>query len=651
MPFHARRSRTVAFALCLFLWVVGARLATIDRFGSAMPDNDQWDAEARHLLIPWFEEDRFVEHLFTPHNEHRVVLTKLQALALTLLNGQWDARVENGVNTLLSGALAVSWWLLARRWLTRGASAAEAGHAALPAAAAGSGLIYLLSAALHGLPLAWENVLGGFHSQQYWLIALSLVTMVALPVAPTATLRWWTGVVAAVLAMFTMGSGFFASGVVFALVGWRMARRETTFAQTWPTLALTGTLVVVGLLTRVHVPHHEPLKARTPAEFVLYVLRSLEWPLHRHDWGLVLLWAPWFIIAGRCVARKADGHANSSEPRRVPRPLIALGAWVLLQVAATAYARGADANYPAPRYLDTLAVGVMTNGIALAWWWQAGAGSRVARLAQLGLSIAWLCAVAIGIGTVSGNIFRHNLPNLKSYYSEAENRLRDYLATGDPAHLAQGRIPYPSAEGLIEPLAHPALRARLPDPVRAPLSLSPVADNTKASVATFFPGAASSFPPDLPWTATRHTWSSFSAERPGTGEWRSAGIQASLGAWLKFDVAGRSGDRALALELRDAQTDRVLALVRPRFPLNGSREWQSVYLRAPQGRFVVVARDDSLEGWLAFAEPVELGHLSYWAGQAARHGMLLVGCAAGIAGLLAAMTGVGIIWTGRSRRV
>ena len=96
---------TAVYAACLFCVVLGLKWATFDRFGSAMPDWDQWDAEAYYALIPWFEHDHFLRHLFTPHNEHRVVLTKLQNLALTVLNGQWDARLQAVTNAVLHSTL------------------------------------------------------------------------------------------------------------------------------------------------------------------------------------------------------------------------------------------------------------------------------------------------------------------------------------------------------------------------------------------------------------------------------------------------------------------------------------------------------------------------------------------------------------------
>src|SRR5437763_7781575 len=36
---------------------------------------------------------------------------------------------------------------------------------------------------LFGLPLAWQNVLEGFHSQQYWLVGLSTLAIAVFPFA------------------------------------------------------------------------------------------------------------------------------------------------------------------------------------------------------------------------------------------------------------------------------------------------------------------------------------------------------------------------------------------------------------------------------------------------------------------------------------
>ena len=97
--------------------VVGGRWAVINQFGTDLPQWDQWDAEGLHLLVPWFQHRFTLGELFLAHNEHRVVLTKLLNLGLTLANGQWDQRLEAVVNAALPGLVAVALYVFATRRL------------------------------------------------------------------------------------------------------------------------------------------------------------------------------------------------------------------------------------------------------------------------------------------------------------------------------------------------------------------------------------------------------------------------------------------------------------------------------------------------------------------------------------------------------
>ena len=308
-----KRLLPAAFAACLFLLIVGGKWATFDRYGSAMPDWDQWDAEAVELLIPWFENENFIRHLVHPHNEHRVIMTKLQNLALVLINGQWDSRLEAATNALLHAALAVGFWLLGRR--------AVAARWQIP--------LFVFIAALFGLPVAWQNVLGGFHSQQYWLAGLSFAAIVSIPFARPGSVAWWGGLIAALLALGTMASGFIAAAVVLVVLGWQLFFRATTWRQTWPTLVVMGAFVVMGLLIRVEVEWHRDLKAKTVHDFVFTIVHSLQWPWRDQHWAAVLLWLPWAVAAGKVgsdalpggeqpspSSRSACGCSCNSSPRR-----------------------------------------------------------------------------------------------------------------------------------------------------------------------------------------------------------------------------------------------------------------------------------------------------------------------------------------------
>ncbi len=622
---------TAVYAACLFCVVLGLKWATFNRFGSAMPDWDQWDAEAYYVLIPWFEHDDFLTHLFTPHNEHRVVITKLHNLALALLNGQWDARLQAVTNAGLHSAVATALWLLARRRL------APITHAPL----------WLLAVALFGFPLAWQNVLGGFHSQQYWLLATSFFAIVLLPFARPNSVPWWTGAVAATLALFTMGSGLLAAAVVLVVIGFRLLRRETNFRTAWPALTLSAALVAAGALTRVEVSYHDHMKAKTLHDFFFSLVHSLQWPVPSgYDWLAALLWLPWFLAALSVLRGRADfspPSASSSSSSVTGQIIVALGGWVLVQLLATAYARGAGAGFPASRYMDTLTFGAMANGLCLAWLAASTATTTLRSvLPRLAFALLWCAPLAFGLNDLVRLNIREEMPSARRYYDNAEAHMRGYLATDDPANLAFPDIPYPSAGGLIDRLDHPCIRELMPAIIRAPLPLAP-ANTTPAPAGVFLENRAAHLthltaphhgisPKTFP-LASVTTWGSFAASDGPTaiGEWQSAPLSAPLGAWLKFETAGQLGESpaTLSLELRDVQSGTTLASIRPsKIP---GDTWRSAYVRAPSSPFVVVARDQDPARWLAFGAPVEVGRYSYLASRATKHGLLLAEIAAIIA--------------------
>ncbi|HVU35384.1 MAG TPA: hypothetical protein VHE61_18245 [Opitutaceae bacterium] len=633
------RFRAAALVVCLFVFVVGANWATFEKFGSDMPDWDQWDAEGIYLLAPWFEHDHFVAHLFHPHNEHRVILTKLQNLAVVLASGQWDARLECLFNALLHAAIAIAFWLIARRLVN----------------ARWQPLYYLVVAILYGLPLAWQNLLGGFHNQQYWLIGLSFAAIVLLPFARAWSAAWFAGAIAAILALGSMGSGFLAAAAVFGVVVWRWLQRQTTLRAELPTLLLTAILITIGDATRVEVYYHQVLKAKTVHDFTLYLLRSLEWPLRDHDWAGVLLWFPFLILVWYFI------RSGACRRSRAMQTLLALNGWVLLQLVATAVERGAGADYPASRYMDTLIFGTAVNGLGLGWMLsgfgrrssdsgrtdavaEAGdpasrSGQRFAgRMVIYVSGIAWLIPLAIGLDQLTIRNVEAELPATKNYYVNAESHLRGYLATNDPAELSDP-IPYPSADALRERLGHPAIRRLMPECVRPALPLAAAPgivtsfernSCTQRQVST---APRTGLSPETPPLASRPTWGSFNDRGlANTGTWQSAPLVAPMQGWLRIETAGDVGEPGASLELEDAATHAVLAHVEPtKLPHNS---WRSAYVRSPRRPFIFVARDSDPSRWLAFSAPVEISLFSYWGWQVLKQGLVIAEVSGSLALLL-----------------
>jgi hypothetical protein len=220
------------------------------------------------------------------------------------------------------------------------------------------------------------------------------------------------------------------------------------------------------------------------------------------------------------------------------------------------------------------------------------------------------------------------------YYTKAEGNLRRYLSTNDPKQLASPDIPFPSAEGLIERLARPSIRALMPLPIRAPLSIAPQSpkeatrgfqENNGIDADPAYPPRVGLSPQTPPLDYTR-TWGSFTAsteQSPANATWTSAPLTAPLGSWLKFETAGDlARDVAgIRLALHDATTGQPLINVLPTRKPGDS--WRAAYVRAPRVPFVIVATDTSPTGWLAFSAPSEFGRFSYLAWQATKHAALL----------------------------
>lgn len=602
---------------CLFLLVFGFKLDVIHRFGSDLPRWDALDAEGLALYQPLAEGRLAFTDLFRPHNEHRIFWTKLLGLAELTLNGQWDARLQCTVNAALHSALAVLVFTFACGGLARRFHA--------PA--------FALVALFIGLPLAWENPIAGFHSQQYFLLGFSFGALALLSAAPPWTPRWWAGAACAVAALGTMGSGFFAAAIVLpvlGLQGWRDRDLGGTFRRTLPTVVVCLLVIGLGVLGRVSVNYHEGLKAGSPGEFLRYALHCLQWPADA-SWLAAILWLPTVLLAWR-VLRRQDREADT-----FPLGLLGLAAWVILQVLATAYTRGAGGGMPSSRYGDTLAFGLLTNGLTVLWLWPRLA-APVALRAAFGL--AWLLSAAVPVYHQASVVFGSVYPDNRRHLEACEENVRRYLATGDPAHLANADIPYPGLEALRERIDAPAIRAILPASVRPPLALAVagvdgafLAHSTVRRARTYSPPPAPLPSPfaALPRLEQRTLWFA----REGTSYFLPHHF--ARPAVLRFLVGGQG---AAELAITNPSTETRLDV--PRLAATG---WNIVHVPVARGPFNLKATVPA-GSWLAFAEPVEMAQGSYWCWRLVRTGRWLWPVAA----VAAALGGLGAWYCARPEK-
>ena len=403
----------------------------------------------------------------------------------------------------------------------------------------------------------------------------------------------------------------------------------------------------------MEVSYHEAAKAHSFAEFFMTLIRCMQWPATEITaWLACLLWAPWAWLTARALSGSRETRSGSN------LVVIGFGGWVLLQLLATAYFRGSGGYPPPSRYIDTLVVGAVANGLAIPAIWQ-GLGGASARRVLAALGAAWVLAFGAGTALELRRIATVELPAVRVNNFYCIENVRNYLATGDEHFMQHREIPYPWPKELLVRIRIPELRDLLPASVRVPMRLEPFGA-TRGFVSydsrqperdggrqpPVFEHPAPGISPATPPLANRVTWGSFgSLAGSAPSNWQGPPIIPSEAGWLKFFVAGQPGQPGASLELLDAATGSTIAEVLPnRLP---GDTWRPAYVRIPTRPYVIAAKVDASDRWLAFSEPVTVGTLSYLAWRGVRYGQLLAGIAAG----LAVFAGVCAVWDARKEPV
>jgi hypothetical protein len=611
--------RKVGLVASVFLAIWSAKLWTIGRYGSDLPYWDQWAKEGELFYAPWFEHHEFWHNLFVPHNEHRIAPTLALNLGLLKWGGdQWDARVQCVANAALHAALmaGLAWWALAR--LRRGWALA--------------GCVLLV--AIAAPPIAWENVLGGFQSQFYFLAIASILAIGGLLGAPAFSWRWFGGIVAAAVACVSMGSGMLVAAPIAAvallrILSNRRSRNTPTGDPESATLLSAAATLVVALLIggigwwlRPQAPWHAAIHAHSLVQSLLYAARCLAWPLYGSPWLALVFWAPWAVLGALTVRRALRGDT----PGHGETFVVAGGLWVLAQIAAVSYSRAGASELPAPRYGDICALGLAFNFLAFALLAArpgrednrspaATAAHPPSRKMAVAIVTAWLGVVAVSLIIATRTELRTDLPQKHSDSVAYERNVQAFVLTDDYETFSKEKlIPFPLPDWLARMIRNPTLRRLLPESVRSPVPVPGLADH------------AANAAPSLSHRATRTVTA-------GT-MWQSALLTPDTG-WWKIETAGDVGRPGASLDLVSLATHRVLASIQPTKPAGNS--WRAAYVRAPKEPVVLIARVTPPAHWLAFSEPVEMSALGYrtwrltlnaqWLGLLAAAGLLGFGVA------------------------
>jgi len=569
MPNTRMRLLAAGVALAGGCLAFGAKITLVHERGSDVPYWDEWDAIGRDLLVPGALGHLHAGDFLRHQNEHRVVFTRLVNYSLALVNGQWDALLEMTVNAAMHAAICAALLVFARRF-AKGARYA---------------CVALAIVLLFVLAFDWENTLGGFQSQFYLLEWGALgMFLLCVPSAPLST-RWWAGWLVGAASLGTMSSGFMAAATVLLLLGVRGVLEHRVSARSAGAAALLVALCVAGVLTISHVPYHDSFRAATPWKWLVAAATALSWPVAGWPLAFAVLQLPAAaLIAKRLRARQVAGDEAV---------LIALAVWTWMQIAAIAYGRGRSGMPDSARYTDVYAVGLVANALALAVLW-----GRQSRARVWGpLCALWVALLALGLSFQTHRAFAGVLNGLPSVKSQERLHIRSFLATGDPGALLSAppnELPFPAPGQLASMLADPAIRALLPMSVRPAVALSPEYGSNG-----FEPASAS----ELPLESAGRTW----IARKGPARFVSQPLSSEVLAFLHVAVCGSPDLNASALHLESASDIEPDAA----FPLQGSR-WHVSDIPVMRALTVRVVVDiPPGDHWFAFAEPVELGRLSW----------------------------------------
>jgi hypothetical protein len=103
----------LSLPIALFLLVAGLRLTALDYAGSPLPFYDQWLAEFNNTLLLLSGGHYGIgPALWLPHNEHRLVGTKLLVLASYTMAGSYDVLLLGTISALIYAGLAASLFVL-----------------------------------------------------------------------------------------------------------------------------------------------------------------------------------------------------------------------------------------------------------------------------------------------------------------------------------------------------------------------------------------------------------------------------------------------------------------------------------------------------------------------------------------------------------
>ena len=547
-----------AFAFILF----GVKLCLIGTFGSSVPFWDQWDAEADYLYKPLLNGTLKFSDLFAPHNEHRIFTTRILALLVLAINKIWSPMLQMVINAGLHVGLLLFANALLVRVTNRSYLAA----------------LLSFSLVLFAIPYAWENTLGAFQSQFYFVLFFSIsslwLTVTRDPLSP----MWWLGVACSLLAFLSLASGVFvmAASVCMHLLFYffKVNRsRKHLFGA-----AILTTLFILGTILTPVLEHHAFLKATSLTHFFSALIAVLGWPVGTNIIGAIVRNLPALLFVVLMFKRTPQFKSKHWF-------LLALVVWSIGQCVSIAYGR-AGASI-ASKYTDLFAITILVNFVCLIEL------SKTIRFGKAA-SALWVLIVFISLGWYGGKTVKAELTAKGHTNRQQEINTRNYFATGSFEHLSNKphlEIPYPNAERLASILSSPEIREILPPSIGNTIKFKGFSKPSKEFVLDGYyittPGIADT------------VIGSYNSKGDGGIGQAELAFESRVGKGeVMIPVAGYPLNSGMKIEIVQGNKKEPV-----RIDTNPKETWGIAYAKLTDNNFSLLLTDSSATTWLAIGTP------------------------------------------------
>lgn len=426
------------------LIVLGFKLLLINEFNPITPFWDQWE-EGGSLYTPIIEGRFDPAFLISPHNEHRMLFTRIINLAVFYAVGLWYPALELVVNSFIHCAAIFTVVYLVTRHISVYARS----------------IAILLITLVYIIPFGFENTLQGFQSF-YLLILLSVLSIHMMSKSRAFSGGWLAGLALSIASYFCVASGSLTaaiSGIIMVLQLVVGSRQRT--AREYVAVFVCVAVSVIQVLKIPYVPDSSPYKSYSLFVFVTAMIDQASYPF-RAPYGL-LQYTPSVILIFLIFMRKPELSAYEWSA-------LAIFMWLGSQMMSIAYGRG-NLNVTEPRYTDILILGLSVNlGVAfflLRSSWSKYFSSKLDVITLLGRWLLALCVAAVTFSVWAMPFGRTQFVAARTF---GEHLTRDtenmnvFLRTGDMSVLQGKRrldVPYPDPQMLAMALSEPTIRSIL----------------------------------------------------------------------------------------------------------------------------------------------------------------------------------------------